>query len=103
ETAYGDSDKGVITDIPSAIGKIVGTLLSFVGVIFLILMIYGGYLWMLARENEEQAKKARNIITNALIGLIIVLAAYAITALAGKAIAGDLSAVPAESVELPTP
>ena len=51
------------------------------GVVFLILMIYGGYLWMLARGNEQEVEKAKNIIQNALIGLVIVLAAYAITAL----------------------
>jgi len=53
--------------------------LSFVGVVFLILMIYGGFLWMTARGVEEQVTKAKNIIIAAIIGLIIVIAAYAIS------------------------
>jgi cbb3-type cytochrome oxidase subunit 3 len=61
------------------IGKAINILLSFIGVIFLALMIYGGYTWMLARGNDAEVTKAKNIIQNALIGLIIVFAAYAIT------------------------
>ncbi len=66
------------------IGTVIKAFLSFLGVIFLILMIYGGYIWMLARGNEQEVARAKNIIRNALIGLIIVLAAYAITILVSK-------------------
>ncbi|MFH0891814.1 MAG: hypothetical protein V1867_03470 [Candidatus Falkowbacteria bacterium] len=68
-----DADPAVL------IGKVVQAALSFVGVVFLILMIYAGYTWMLARGNEQQVDKAKNLITAAVIGLIIVLAAYAIS------------------------
>lgn len=61
------------------IGQIIKAALSFVGVIFLLLMIYGGYLWMTARGNEEEVTKAKNLIKAAVVGLIIVLAAYAIS------------------------
>jgi TRAP-type C4-dicarboxylate transport system permease small subunit len=61
------------------IGIVIKAFLSFLGVIFLILMIYGGYIWMMARGNEQEVARAKNIIINALIGLVIVLAAYAIT------------------------
>ena len=49
------------------------------GVIFLILAIYGGYNWMMARGNEEMVERAKKTITNAIIGLIVILAAYAIS------------------------
>jgi hypothetical protein len=42
-------------------------------------MIYGGYLWMLDRGNEKQVEKAKNLIQAAIIGLAIVVAAYAIS------------------------
>ena len=61
------------------IGGVIKILLSFLGVIFLVLLIYGGYLWMMDRGEEALAKKAKDIIKNAIIGLVIVLAAYAIT------------------------
>jgi cytochrome bd-type quinol oxidase subunit 2 len=63
-----------------AIGQVVSVLLSILGVFFLLLMIYSGYTWMTARGNEQQAEKARNTMINAIIGLVIVLGAYSITA-----------------------
>ena len=85
---YGSTKEGsgVVTNIPSAIGKIVGAGLAFIGVIFLILMIYGGFTWMFARGNEQEVAKAKNLIYSAVIGLIIVLAAYAITRYLGQAL-----------------
>lgn len=60
-------------------GKIVTAALSVVGVIFLLLMVYGGYIWMMAKGDEAEAKKAQNIITMAVIGMVVVIAAYAVT------------------------
>lgn len=63
----------------SYVGTIIQTALGFLGVIFLILMIYGGFLWMTDRGNEDQVKKSKGLISAAVIGLIIVLSAYAIS------------------------
>lgn len=65
--------------LESVIGQIITGLLSLIGIILILYVIYGGILYMSARGNEEQAKKATSIITRAIIGLIIVLTAYAIT------------------------
>lgn len=73
-------------DVPTLIGKIVGAGLAFVGVLFFILMIYGGLLWMTAQGNEQRVTKAKDLIIAAIVGLIIVLSAYAITAYIGGAI-----------------
>jgi len=78
-------------DISTTIGKAVGVGLSFIGVLFLILIIYGGFTWMLARGNQQDAQKAKDIIEAAAIGLIIVLAAYAITAYVGRVLTSPLS------------
>jgi len=87
--------------LSTRLGSIIGTLLSFLGVIFMILVIYGGILWMTARGNEAQVDKAKNLLVNAIIGLIIVLAAYAITAFIG----GELTDIqPAtEGIVTPSP
>ncbi len=66
-------------DVPTLVGNVIGTALSMIGVLFFILMVYGGFLWMTARGNEEQTKKAFNTITAAVVGIIIVMASYAIT------------------------
>lgn len=61
------------------IGKYLGIVLSFVGILFLMLMIYGGYMWMTAAGNDQQVDKAKTIITNAVIGIAVVVSAYGIT------------------------
>lgn len=66
-------------NIDSVAGTVINTALSLVGLIFLILMVYGGYLWMTARGEESQIEKAQNIIRSAIIGIVIVMSAYAIT------------------------
>jgi hypothetical protein len=65
--------------LPVFIGQIVAIILSILGILFIFLMVYGGYLWMTAMGNETQATKAKDLIQAAVIGLIIMLAAYAIS------------------------
>jgi cbb3-type cytochrome oxidase subunit 3 len=84
----GGLDAKVITNIPTTIGKVVGAGLAFIGIIFFVLMIYGGFTWMMAKGNEQEVAKAKNLIYSAVIGLIIVLAAYAITVYIGGQLTG---------------
>ena len=71
------------SDIPTMIGRVVGVALSFIGIIFFVLMIYAGFSWMLARGNESEVQKAKSLIEAAIVGLVIVLSAYAITSFIG--------------------
>ncbi len=77
------------TDPTSIISTIIQVALSFVGIIFLVLMIYGGFLWMTARGNEEQAGKAKKLIVAAFVGLVIVVSAYAIAYFVMAAMGGS--------------
>jgi len=63
----------------ATIGYLVQIILSVIGVLLIILIIYAGFLWMGAQGNEEQITKAKMYIQNALIGVILVLMAYSIT------------------------
>lgn len=85
-SASGLSASGVSNSVPTIIGDIIGTGLSLVSVLFFILMIYGGIRWMLARGKEEEVKKSLDTIISAIIGIIVVLAAYAITNFVFKAV-----------------
>ena len=67
------------TTFAETVGTIVYLLLSFSGVIFLVLMVYAGYLWMIARGDEAEVEKAQKIIISSIIGLIILVGAYSIT------------------------
>jgi len=68
------------------ISKVINVVFGLTGVIVFVLMIYAGILWMTAGGNDEQVKKAQKIIQRAVIGLIIVVLAYAITYFILKAI-----------------
>ena len=70
--------------IATKLGDMIGFVLSFIGVLFLILTIYGGINWMTAGGNEQKVEKAKTIIINAIIGLLIVLSAYTITSFIGN-------------------
>lgn len=65
--------------VAELIGTVIKAVLSFVGVIFLVLMVYAGYLWMTARGEEGQIEKAQDIIKSSVIGLVIMVGAYSIT------------------------
>ncbi len=67
------------TSLTSFAGRVIGQALTFVGILFFILMIYAGIVWMLARGNDTLTQKALGTITAAIIGLIIVIGSYAIT------------------------
>ncbi|MFA5163678.1 MAG: pilin [Patescibacteria group bacterium] len=68
---------------------IITAVLSLIGVLFLGLAIFGGIKWMTAKGNEKQVNEAQMIITNAIIGLVVVAAAYAITYFVLKSIASQ--------------
>ncbi len=61
------------------VGNIISIALGILGLIFLVLTVYGGYIWMIARGDEAKVEKAKETMTNSIIGLAIVLGAYAIT------------------------
>ena len=67
------------TDLLTVIGRIIQVFLGLLGVIALILILYAGFLWMTSQGNEEKVQKAQAIIKNAVIGLVICLAAFSIT------------------------
>lgn len=76
-TAYNVT--GPPTPLATVIGNIVEIFLSILGIVAVVLMIYGGYLWMTGRGKEERINKAKETLESAIIGLIIIMAAYAIT------------------------
>jgi hypothetical protein len=65
-------------DIRTTIGAIINVALSFIGVIVLCIILYGGFLWMTAGGNEEKVGEAKKWIYGGIIGLVIILSSYAI-------------------------
>lgn len=60
------------------IGQIINVFFALFGTIFIILMVYAGYNWMTASDNEKKVKTAKETIKTAILGLIITSGSYAI-------------------------
>lgn len=71
------------TKAAELIGTIINSLLAFVGMIFLILTIYAGFLWMTAQGDEEKVGRAQSIIKASVIGIIIVSLAFVLSQIIG--------------------
>jgi len=65
-------------DIREGIMTIVKYLLTFLGVIAILVMLYGGFVWLTSAGNEEKVGQAKKIITAGIIGLVIIFISYAL-------------------------
>jgi hypothetical protein len=61
------------------VGNIISIILSILGIVFTILIIYAGFLWMTDQGKSDQTEKAMSVIQHSIFGLIVVVAAYLIT------------------------
>ena len=68
--------------------------LGLLGIIFLVLIIYAGFEWMTAQGDEDKVTKAKDTLQRAVIGLIIIIAAYAITYFVFSSLSGLEGAPP---------
>ncbi len=67
------------TKVGDIVAAIIKAALSLLGIIFIILIIIAGYNWMTAGGDEEKIRKAKDTLKRAIIGLLIIVTAYAIT------------------------
>lgn len=58
--------------------QLVNIFLGFLGIIAVLIILYGGWVWMTSQGAADKIDKAKKIILNAVIGLVIILASYAI-------------------------
>ncbi len=79
EEVYSPDEDVDETTFAKGIAKIIQVILGFLAVIFLVLIIYAGFMWMTAAGNDEKITKAKNTMVAATIGTAIILCAYAIT------------------------
>ena len=66
------------TDPRDAAVDVVRYLMTFLAIIAVIVILIGGFRWMTASGNEDRVASAKKTIIAGAIGLIIILAAYAI-------------------------
>ena len=65
-------------DLRTTIMLIINILMGFLGIIAVIIVLYGGFKWMTAGGNEEQVGEAKKMIIAGIVGLAVIFTAYAI-------------------------
>ncbi len=66
-------------DLRVTIASIIRTVLGFLGILALLIVLYGGFVYMTAGGNEQKVSTAKKILINGGIGLVLILSAFAIT------------------------
>lgn len=79
------------TDLRQVLVNVIRWALAILGLVAVGLMVYGGVLWMTARGDEKRILKAKKVIVSALIGLVIVLLAFAIVSFVANSLANSTS------------
>ena len=77
---YGEDTGLGVKDIRTTISSIINVALGLLGIVAVVIILWGGFVWMTAGGNDEKVGEARKIIFSGIIGLAIVLSAYAIAA-----------------------
>jgi len=88
-------DSGYNIDNPdTALSNVIGTaikmFLSLLGIIFIVLMLIGGFYYMIAGGDQAKVDKGLGYIRHGIIGLIIILGSYAIWVLIWRAFIGGM-------------
>lgn len=69
---------GSTVSVPVIMGRIINAILGFVGSITFLLFIYGGFQWLTSAGNDEKVRSGTEIMKWAIIGLVVILASYAL-------------------------
>lgn len=75
----GETIKLPSTDPRIIAARIINVALGLIGIVLVVLILYGGFVYMTSGGAEDKIATAKKIITNAIIGLVIILSAWAIT------------------------
>ena len=74
QTGFGQTGKQI--GLGGLVGNYVTVFLGFVGTIAFVVFLYGGFLWMTARGNEDQVASAKQYLFNGTIGIVVIVLAY---------------------------
>ncbi len=65
-------------DIREGIMTVVNVLLGFLGILAIIIILWGGFRWLTSGGSEEKVGEAKKVITAGIIGLVIIFISYAL-------------------------
>ena len=78
-------------DLKDSINSIIQIILSFLGILAVIIILWGGFIWMTAAGDETKVDKAKKLIISGIVGIVIILAAYIIANFVITTIGGELN------------
>lgn len=65
-------------DLPTTIGKLINVVMGLLGIIAVILILVGGFMWMTAGGDTEKVANAKRLMFQGVAGLVIIVSAFAI-------------------------
>ena len=74
------------SDIRIVITRIINVAMGFLGIVAVLIILWGGFTWMTAGGSEEKVGEAKKIITAGVVGLIIVITSFAIASFVVKSL-----------------
>lgn len=66
-------------DLQQTAAGLIRVALGFLGIIAVVIVLLGGFKWMTASGNEEKVSEAKRLLISGVIGLAIIISAWAIT------------------------
>ena len=74
---FDDSGLGT-NDLKETIAGLLNVVLGFLGILAVLIILLGGFKWMTSAGDGGKVDEAKNLIGAGVIGLVIILSAYAI-------------------------
>lgn len=85
--------------LPNTIAQLTNVALGFLGIVSVVIILFGGFRWMTAAGNDDRVAEAKKIIGAGIVGLIIILASWSIAKFALVKIGQATSAEGAENLQ----
>ena len=64
--------------VTTIVGGLISAILGLSGIVFVIMVVYAGILYLTSQGEEGNIKKAKKLLSSSIIGLIIIVSSYAI-------------------------
>lgn len=81
-------------DVRDVVGRIINVAMGLLGVVAVVIILAGGFIWMTAGGNEDKVEQAKKLIFSGVIGLAIILTSYAIAQFVVSALVSATSNLP---------
>lgn len=77
-------------ELPTVIANIIRIILGFLGIVAVVIVLFGGFKWMTAGGNDDKVSEAKQLIIQGIIGMVIIFSAFAIASFVVNSISSAL-------------